>query len=192
MLWNFILDGVNAFRLRFKPLEEYRYHWSTLVGIMLLLGLQKYLVFYVLIGISPALLLYCIIGIFLHCAILAETMKRVLKITQNRDISLFSFILLTEALLLPLVLLLFLPQDSPLQFLKLFFSLWFFVVQVVGLVWHSKATVLKVLVGYLLYAVIVFMALLTLLTIFHQLGGISSEEMQTIMDSFQAMQDKKS
>ncbi len=184
------MDCASTFRLRFKPLDQYRYHWSTITGILLFLGIRTYLVFYMLLGFRPLIVAFCIVGEFLRCAILSEAMKRVLAIPIKSGAALFPFILLTEALGLVLVLFYLLPKDSPLQLLGLIIVLWTYMVQAIGLIWHSKTSAFKVILGYLVYFLVFSVALLMLSAVLTIAGGLSADDLQTIMDHFQSMQKK--
>ena len=104
MLWDFFQDGIKVFLLRFFPLQHYRYHWTTLFGVLLFLGISTYLIFYIIIGIHPLIIGLCIFGQILRCIILNETASKVLLIQKNLKLNLFSFIVLTEGLSLILIL----------------------------------------------------------------------------------------
>lgn len=180
MLWDFFQDGIKVFLLRFFPLQHYRYHWTTLFGVLLFLGISTYLIFYIIIGIHPLIIGLCIFGQILRCIILNETASKVLLIQKNLKLNLFSFIVLTEGLSLILILFYIFPQNEFIQTLGFTISFWLYFIQIKGLQKYSQQPFLKILLAYLIYTLIFASIILTVLYICQITGGISSEELEKI------------
>ena len=94
---------------------------------------------------------------------------------------LWGFILVSEALLLPLLLVLYVPA---LAAFALLWQAWVFVVQVRGLMWMGNATVGRVLVGYLLYGIGVLCVGTVILMLFIAAGWL---DMETLNQNLQAL-----
>ena len=180
MLWDFFQDGIKVFLLRFFPLQHYKYHWTTLLGILLFLGAGNYLIFYTIIGIHPLIIALCIFSQILRCIILNETVSKVLLIPNNLKLNLFSFIVLTEGLSLVLLIFYLFPQNEFIQILGFTTSFWLYFVQIKGLQQYSQQSFLKIILAYIIYIIIFAILILTILYICTIAGGISLEELEKI------------
>ncbi len=108
-------------------------------------------------------------------------MRKVLHYYGAPRLPLWGFILVSEALLLPLLLVLYVPA---LAVFALLWQAWVFVVQVRGLMWMGNATVGRVLVGYVLYGIGVLCVGTVILMLFIAAGWL---DMETLNQNLQAL-----
>jgi hypothetical protein len=188
MLLDFFKDGIKVFLLRFFPLSQYKYHWTTLFGILLCLGAGTYLTFYAILGIHPLIIFLCFTGQILRCIILNETVSKILLIPADLKLNLFNFIVLTEAFSLILLLFYLFPQNEFIQIIGLTLSLWIYYVQIAGLQKYSQKPFFKVILAYFIYSVIFASIIFITINICEITGGISVEDIEKIKLVFEKPQ----
>lgn len=113
--------------------------------------------------------------------VLSRSMRKVLHYYGAPRLPLWGFILVSEALLLPLLLVLYVPA---LAAFALLWQAWVFVVQVRGLMWMGNATVGRVLVGYLVYGIGVLCVGTVILMLFIAAGWL---DMETLNQNLQVL-----
>ncbi len=190
MLWDFFQDGIKVFLLRFLPFQQYKYHWTTLFGVLLFLGAGTYLTFYAVIGIHPLIIFLCFTGQILRCIILTETVSKVLLFPKNLKLNLLSFIVLTEGFSLILLIFYLFPQNEVIQIMGLTVSFWLYFVQIKGLQNYSQQPFLKIILAYFIYIVIFTVVIFVVINICELTGGISVEDMEKINYLFEKTQNE--
>lgn len=185
-MWNFFKDCVNLFLLRFQPLTHYRYHWTTMIGVVSALGVIRYATTYMLLGKGAPILVFCIIVDLVSWLVLSATMNITLpRFWGAPKLPTLNFILVTEALILPTLLFIFLSADVN-SALSFFLVSWRFWVQVFGLSILSGVSLWKVLISYLVYFLVFSIIMMFILGIFVALGVFDLQEMMTRIQQMQA------
>lgn len=175
MLLKLITDARNALLLRYKPAAEYRYAPPAIIGILLLLGLQNAAAFTPLFGRDAAAIVFSLVFVTAKWLLLSLIMQTILR-PANRagKTSYFGFILATEALLAPALIVLYYPD---LAGVAVFWQIWCFWAQAAGLMYLSRSNGIKVLLGYLCYAIAMIITASVLIGIFVGLGLFDQAEL---------------
>lgn len=187
MLLKLITDARDALLLRYKPAEAYRYAPSAIIGVLLLLGLQNAAAFAPFFGRDAAAIAFSLILVVVKWLLLSLVMQTILRPNNHSEkTSYFGFILATEALLAPAIVVLYYPDLSG---VAVFWQIWCFWAQAAGLMSLSKSNGLKILLGYLFYSVIMIIVLFILLSLFVGLGLFDQAElMERSQQIFKASQ----
>lgn len=181
MLYVFVRDMWDVLRLRYRSPETYLYSPLVMAAVLLLLGVVNAASMSPLLGSGAAAVCLSVILVIVKWLVLSRSMRKVLHYYGAPQLPLWGFILVSEALLLPLLLVLYVPA---LAAFALLWQAWVFVVQVRGLMWMGNATVGRVLVGYLLYGIGVLCVGTVILMLFIAAGWL---DMETLNQNLQAL-----
>ena len=181
-MYAFLLDAWAVLRMRFKTAAEYRYSVPVVLAVLLLLSLIGAVSMVPVFGNTPAMIGLAVILTVLKWLILSRVMQGFLHYQGAPNVPLYGFILLTEALAIPMLLLWYLPG---LALLGMVWQFWIFWVQINGLVRLSGSTGLMVVLGYLIYFAAVVVAGMAVLGLFFAVGWV---DMQMLTDAMQKMQ----
>ena len=181
MLYVFVRDMWDVLRLRYRSPETYLYSPLVMAAVLLLLGVVNAASMSPLFGSGAAAVCLSVILVIVKWLVLSRSMRKVLHYYGAPRLPLWGFILVSEALLLPLLLVLYVPA---LAAFALLWQAWVFVVQVRGLMWMGNATVGRVLVGYLLYGFGVLCVGTVILMLFIAAGWL---DMETLNQNLQAL-----
>ena len=181
MLYVFVRDMWDVLRLRYRSPETYLYSPLVMAAVLLLLGVVNAANMSPLFGSGAAAVCLSVILVIVKWLVLSRSMRKVLHYYGAPRLPLWGFILVSEALLLPLLLVLYVPA---LAAFALLWQAWVFVVQVRGLMWMGNATLGRVLVGYLLYGIGVLCVGTVILMLFIAAGWL---DMETLNQNLQAL-----
>lgn len=181
MLYVFLKDMWDILRLRYKNPADYFYTLPVILAILLLLGMINAADMSPLLGVSTAAVVFGVLVTIIRWLILSRVMRYVLSINGAPRLSLWGFILASEALMIPALLVFYIPQITP---LLMFWKTWAFGAQAVGLMKMGQVKVWTVFKGYLLY----FCCMVVIIGIFIQLFTMAGWfDKATLMQNFNAL-----
>ena len=181
MLYVFLKDMWDILRLRYKNPADYFYTLPVILAILLLLGMINAADMSPLLGVSTAAVVFGVLATVIRWLILSRVMRYVLSIKGAPRLPLWGFILASEALMIPALLVFYVPQITP---LLMFWKTWVFWVQAVGLMQMGQVKVWTVFKGYLLY----FCCMVVIIGIFIQLFTMAGWfDKATLMQNFNAL-----
>lgn len=184
MLYHFLRDMWDILRLRYKHPADYRYTLPVCAAVLLLLGLVNAAATAPVFGKSPAAVVFAVLLTVLKCGVLSTVMSRTLLRDTLPKLPLWGFILASEALSVPLLALFYIPS---LAAAGLFWQIWIFWVQALGLIKMSAQPGWRVMLGYLAYAVSTVLAGSVLMMVFAQAGWLDlaalSEQAKIILEA---------
>ena len=175
MLYQFLKNMLDILRLRYQHPSAYAYPLPVIIAVLLLLGMINAAAMSVLFGKDTAAIVFSVLLTAVKWLVLSRTMSAVLHYYGAPRLPLLGFTLTSEALNIPLLLVLYAPQ---LSFLSLFWQVWTFWVQVIGYIKMGNAAGWKVAVGYIAYFVCTLIAGSILLMLFMHFGWINEEMLQ--------------
>ena len=181
MLYVFLKDMWDILRLRYKNPADYFYTLPVILAILLLLGMINAADMSPLLGVSTAAVVFGVLVTIIRWLILSRVMRYVLSINGAPRLSLWGFILASEALMIPALLVFYIPQITP---LLMFWKTWAFGAQAVGWMKMGQVKVWTVFKGYLLY----FCCMVVIIGIFIQLFTMAGWfDKATLMQNFNAL-----
>lgn len=181
MLYDFLKDMWDILRLRYKNPADYFYTLPVILAILLLLGMINAADMSPLLGVSTAAVVFGVLVTVIRWLILSRVMRYVLSINGTPRLPLWGFILASEALMIPALLVFYIPQITP---LLMFWKTWAFWAQAVGLMKMGQVKVWTVFKGYLLY----FCCMVVIIGIFIQLFTLAGWfDKATLMQNFNAL-----
>lgn len=181
MLYVFLKDMWDILRLRYKNPADYFYTLPVILAILLLLGMINAADMSPLLGVSTAAVVFGVLATVIRWLILSRVMRYVLSIKGAPRLPLWGFILASEALMIPALLVFYIPQITP---LLMFWKTWAFGAQAVGLMKMGQVKVWTVFKGYLLY----FCCMVVIIGIFIQLFTMAGWfDKATLMQNFNAL-----
>ena len=181
MLYDFLKDMWDILRLRYKNPADYFYTLPVILAILLLLGMINAADMSPLLGVSTAAVVFGVLVTVIRWLILSRVMRYVLSINSAPRLPLWGFILASEALMIPALLVFYIPQITP---LLMFWKTWAFGAQAVGLMKMGQVKVWTVFKGYLLY----FCCMVVIIGIFIQLFTLAGWfDKATLMQNFNAL-----
>ena len=163
-------DAAAIVRLRYRPAEEYRYGAAVTAAVLLALGAIHSAAAAPLIGSG-----YGTVALS-HC------IAAVLHYFGSPKLPLRGYILASEALALPTLLVMYLPDLAP---LSLLWGLWTFWAQAIGLMRLGGQRGSRVLLGYLAGLFVMGIAYLLLFGIFAAAGWLDMEQALRNMQQMQ-------
>lgn len=181
MLYSFLTDMWDILRLRYKNPADYFYTLPVILAILLLLGMINAADMSPLLGVSTAAVVFGVLVTVIRWLILSRVMRYVLSINGAPRLPFWGFILASEALMIPALLVFYIPQITP---LLMFWKTWAFWAQAVGLMKMGQVKVWTVFKGYLLY----FCCMVVIIGIFIQLFTLAGWfDKATLMQNFNAL-----
>ena len=109
MLYVFVRDMWDVLRLRYRSPETYLYSPLVMAAVLLLLGVVNAASMSPLFGSGAAAVCLSVILVIVKWLVLSRSMRKVLHYYGAPRLPLWGFILVSEALLLPLLLVLYVP-----------------------------------------------------------------------------------
>ena len=104
MLYDFLKDMWDILRLRYKNPADYFYTLLVILAILLLLGMINAADMSPLLGVSTAAVVFGVLVTVIRWLILSRVMRYVLSINGAPRLPLWGFILASEALMIPALL----------------------------------------------------------------------------------------
>ena len=166
-------DAAAIVRLRYRPAEEYRYGAPVVAAVLLALGVIHSAAVAPLIGSGYGTVALSVLMIGVRWLALSQCISAVLHYFGAPRLPLRGYILASEALALPTLLVLYLPELAP---LSLLWGLWTFWAQAIGLMRLGGQRGSRVLLGYLAGLLVMGIAYLMLFGIFAAAGWIDMEQ----------------
>ena len=168
-------------RLRYKNPADYFYTLPVILAILLLLGMINAADMSPLLGVSTAAVVFGVLVTVIRWLILSRVMRYVLSKNSAPRLPLWGFILASEALMIPTLLVFYIPQSAP---LLMVWKTWAFWTQAVGLMRIGLVKVWAVLKGYFLS----FCCFVVISGIFIQLFTLAGWfDKATLMQNFNAL-----
>lgn len=184
MLYQFFQDMLDILRLRYRHPATYLYTLPVVLAIIVVLGAINAVSMSPLLGNSSAAIFFAILLTLLKWVILSRSMRKVVSYYSQNSLPFAGFTLLSEALMIPMVLLFYVPK---LAMLGLFYQLWIFSVQVIGFTKMGQVSAWKIAIGYILYSVITLIIGTLLLSLFMMAGwfdaDVINQQLQNIMST---------
>ncbi len=206
-MYQFLLDAWATLRMRYKPQETYRYHVTVVVAILLALSFVNASLFNMnaqtmlakasdllpagQAALSPIFASHSDIVVtafaftVLKWFVLTLTLQKVLGYYGAKNLQLLGFIFITEALVLPEILLFYAPN---LAMVGVIWSFWTFFVQINGVVYLSGVKPFKVVIGYLAYFMMIMITGMMLAGLLSVFGFVDSEAAVAILELLQKTQ----
>ncbi|MDO5073955.1 MAG: hypothetical protein Q4D63_06095 [Neisseria animaloris] len=172
MLYRFVCDAADTLRLRYRAAEEYRYSRAVFIGVLLLLGLVNAAGLSPLFGNTSGVIAMAVCFAAAKWAVLSAVMQRRLNIPAA------GFVLATEALYVPTLLVFYLPQ---LAFAAALWQLWTFAVQLIGLMRLSGKSGGQVVIAYIIYLLCLLAAGMAITLLFSLSGLIDVQTLHEQM-----------
>lgn len=166
-LYQLLRDAADVLRLRFYPIEHYRYGLPVMLAIMLGVGMVHAVMLKPIFGNSHGVMMLGLVFALLKWLLLTRAMTAVLHYFGGPHTPFLAYTLLTEALVLPLLVLPYIPEAAP--FFQ-FWNIWIFWVQLLGFAKIGQQPIAKVLMGYVVYFVLT-MAFGSIMVALFNLGG---------------------
>ena len=104
MLYSFLIDMWDILRLRYKNPADYFYTLPVILAILLLLSMINAADMSLLLGVSTAAVIFAVLVTVIRWLILSRVMRYVLSRNGAPRLPLWGFILASEALMIPTLL----------------------------------------------------------------------------------------
>lgn len=183
----FIKDMADVLRLRYQPIDHYRYGLPIFVMVMLTVGVANALILQPIFGGGQSILAFAIVFALLKWLLLTRATTAVLHYFGSPRIPFLGYTLLTEALTIPMI---FLPILPEMAIVFQIWNMWIFWVQLLGFAQISEQSMAKVLVAYVVYIILVFIFTIIMLQLFHLGGWLDLAVLQNNMREFLANQPR--
>lgn len=184
MLYQFLKDMWDILRLRFHTPEHYRYTLPAAAAVLLLLGIINAASMSPLFGREPAAVAFAVLLTAVKWLVLARAMRAVAGYYGGAKLPLWGYTLASEALAVPMLLLLYVPQAA---MVGMVWQVWTFFAQATGFMRIGNISAGKVLLGYFLYLVGTLAVGTVLLMLFITAGWLDAEalnqQMKVIMEN---------
>ncbi|WP_037586415.1 hypothetical protein [Stenoxybacter acetivorans] len=187
-MYTFLLDFFAVIRLRFAPAAHYRYSWAITIAVLAAVSLVNAAAMSPVFGKEPAAIAFSLIFTALKWFVLSQIMSRILHYFGAPRMRLFGFVLLTEALIIPELLMLYWPEIFTLP--GIFWQIWIMLVQFWGFVYLSQGiSAWKVVIGYLAYLLLIACIFSIISILFNNMGWL---DVNNIMQQMQRVAEMKS
>ncbi|WP_239428144.1 hypothetical protein [Snodgrassella communis] len=181
-MYQFFLDAWAALRLRFYPKTHYHYSLLIIVPVLLALGLINMANMSQLLGQQTGITVFILALTVLRWGILSKTMQVILGYYNKQPGQWYGYVLVTEALILPTIAMLYWPQALAMP--GSLWLIWTMVVQAFGFVRISQQNIFKVALAYIIYFIVTSLAGGMLLFIFNTMGWL---DINSMAQAFQQM-----
>ncbi|MCX8749758.1 hypothetical protein J3U75_10345 [Snodgrassella sp. B3088] len=181
-MYQFFIDTWAALRMQFYPKTHYRYSPFVFIAVLLALGLMSIANMSPFLGHQSGISAFIMVLTVLRWAVLSFSMQSILSYYNRQPGQWYGYILVTEALTLPMVAILYFPHALAMPGMA--WMIWTIVVQVGGFVRISQQNVFKVALAYIVYCFITCLAGSVILLIFSGMGWL---DLNTMAQSFQQM-----
>lgn len=181
-MYQFFLDAWAALRLRFYPKTHYHYSLLIIVPVLLALGLINMANMSQILGQQIGITVFILALTVLRWGILSKTMQVILGYYNKQPGQWYGYVLVTEALILPTIAMLYWPQALAMP--GSLWLIWTMVVQAFGFVRISQQNIFKVALAYIIYFIVTSLAGGMLLFIFSTMGWL---DINSMAQAFQQM-----
>lgn len=161
-------DAAQVLRLRFRDdVKSYQYDVPVYGVVLLALGAVNAASAVPIFGSSVATFVFMVGVSAIRWVVLAQSMSKLIHYYHGKRINLMAYTLLTESLLIPSVLAFYIPEAA---FLFVVWGAWIFWAQAIGFFHFGKLNMWKIVLGYLVYAVVASVLTGLLLMVFSAVG----------------------
>ncbi|MDO1509392.1 MULTISPECIES: hypothetical protein [unclassified Neisseria] len=181
MLYQLLRDMWDILRLRYRSPTEYLYTLPVLSAVLLLIGLVNAAGMSQLFGKSTAAIIFSVLLSIFKWLLLSRAMSGVLHYYGSPKLPFLGFVLATEALVIPALLVFYVPA---LGSIGIFWQVWTFWVQAIGFMKMGQQSAWKVLLGYIVYLVALMFFGSLLILLFTQMGWM---DLQSINEQANAI-----
>lgn len=179
----FLSDLSSIARLRFQPSTHYHYALPTLFLAFIILSSVNAALFAPYLPAEKPVIWAVVAAITLvKWLCLAFTMQIFLHYQGAKKMNLIGFILLSECLNIPMLLLAYAPQFALMGMFWQFWAIW---VQLKGLIFFSKLNGLWIILAYILYFFFATLISIPVLGIFVSGGWLDVHEVLNHMENIQ-------
>ncbi|MDF7675342.1 hypothetical protein PT286_01085 [Neisseriaceae bacterium ESL0693] len=182
-MYRFFLDALAAIRLRFFNTAHYRYPLTVIMAILVTLSVLNTVAATPLLGTGTHVLFLWLIVTTLKWLLLSLVMRQFLSRPDKAQQNWSGYILMTEALMLPMILSFYWPQVF--SVIGFFWQIWIWVVQFIGLKRISQVSGFKIAGAYLVYIVLALLCYMTVFVWFLQSGWLDMTIIQQNMEQLQ-------
>ncbi len=179
MLYQFLSGALSALRLRFATPGHYRYGPAVFIAVLVLIAAVNAVGMAPVFGNGNGALAFALCLTVLKVFVLARAMDVTLNYFGAPNVRLLGFILLTEALMIPTLLVYYVAALAP---VALFWQVWTFWVQIIGLMRMSGQPLMKILIGYLVYLLVLMLLGSLLVALFVQAGWLDIQQINLQME----------
>ncbi|UOO82324.1 hypothetical protein LVJ83_02275 [Uruburuella testudinis] len=180
MLYHLLRDMLDVLRLRYQQPDHYRYTPPAVIAVLVLIGLVNAAGMSPMFGNSIGTIAFAILLTVVKWLLLGHVMRTMLHYYGAPKLPLWGFILVSEALVIPALAMFYLPS---LAFVGVFWQVWTFWVQAIGLMKMGNVSALRILLGYVVYVLLLMVAGALLLALFGQLGLMDLQSISEQMNS---------
>ena len=173
-MYQFLVDAWTALRLKFYPITHYRYPLSITILVLFTLGLiNTASTSSLLIGSQVGLISFFFALTVVRWLILCLVMKVFLSPANSSPMQWCGYVLVTEALMMPLLALIYWPEIMVMP--SFLWLSWIMLVQFVGFIQISKHKPGKIILAYIVYFLVAGIAGVIILGIFYSMNWLSIE-----------------
>lgn len=177
----FVRDIGDVLRLRYHEIDHYRYGLPVFVMIMLAVGMANAVMMRPILGNSAGAMAFALVFAILKWLLLTRATTAVLHYFGSPRIPFLGYALLTEALILPVLLLPTLPEMA--LFVSVW-NMWVFWAQLLGFAKISQQSVGRVLLAYVVYGLMTLIFGMIFLQLFVQAGWLDWDILEKNMANF--------
>lgn len=172
-LWNLVCDAGNALRFRYQIADAYRYNFPVVIMVIIALGVLGALGLEPLFGQEPTVIALAIVLEFCKITAMSVALSRVLHYFGAPRLPFFGYILATEALTLPSILVIY---ESSLAFLLMPWQVWTFLAQLIGIQRMTQQPILKIFLAFIVYIILFALMGMVALLVFQSLDWIDLQK----------------
>ncbi|MBH5330090.1 hypothetical protein H9Q10_10485 [Eikenella sp. S3360] len=183
-MYRLISDAANLMRLQFRPADEYVYPLHDMLGALLVAAAVNTAMMAPLLSGQHGImaLMFCLQ--LVKWPVFSTVMDKLMGAVSGRRVWLWGYVLVSEVLVVPLLLLVYVPR---LALLGDMWSMWGTVATIIGFARLCGARVWQVLLGYALSFCVLFVVAGLLWTLFVTLGVVDTAQMEQLMMRWQEM-----
>lgn len=172
MLYQLLIDALNTLRFHYKHPAEYRYSPAAIIAVLILTGMVNAAGMAPVLGQSMGAISFSIVLTIFKWLILSYAMRSTLHYGGSPKLPIGGFILVSEALIIPSLTVFYFPAIST---LAVFWQVWIFWAQAIGLMKMGNVSGFRVLTGYIIYILILMVVGTLLISLYGTLGWLDTQ-----------------
>ncbi|OAM27130.1 MULTISPECIES: hypothetical protein [Eikenella] len=183
-MYRLISDAANLMRLQLRPADEYVYPLHDMLGALVVVAAVNTAMMTPLVSGQYGLmaLMFCLQ--LVKWPVFSTVMDKLLGAMSGRRVWLWGFVLVSEVLAVPLLLVVYVPH---LALLGNIWSMWGTVATIIGFARLGGVRVWQVLLGYVLSFCVLFVVAGLLWVLFVTLGVVDTAQMEQMMMRWQEL-----
>ncbi len=183
-MYRLISDAANLMRLHFRSADEYVYPLRDMLGAMLVAAAVNTALSAPLLGGQYGVMAFVFCMQLAKWPVLSTVLDKLLGKMGGRRLWLWGYVVLSEVLVLPVLLSVYLP---PLVLLANIWAMWGTVATIIGLARISGLRVWQVLLGYVAAFCVLFAVAMLVWVLFVLLGAVDTAQMEQVGQRWQEM-----